>query len=88
MKSLMELIEAGTDLALSLISLQREPPFVIVGYVSRDVVDSTIGIRIGHARTGSVIRGYDVVTAEWMWVFDAGEIAAVGMYTRVRPPHV
>jgi hypothetical protein len=51
-------------------------------------VDSTLGIRIGHARTGSVIRGYDAITAEWMWVLDAGEIAAVRMCTRVRPPHV
>jgi len=46
--------------------LQRAALFVIVAHVCRDVVDSTIGIRIGHDRTGSRIRGYDSVTAEWM----------------------
>jgi hypothetical protein len=34
--------------------------------VGEDVVDSTIGIGLGNARTGSVIRGYDIVTTEWM----------------------
>jgi len=53
MKSLMESIEEQVrPRSFARFNLQRAIPFVIVGRVYRDVVDSTKGIRLGHARTG------------------------------------